>query len=428
MARIVDYTSFISRRSSRRKPSAIRELQPLLAIPGMISLGGGMPTASLFPIDRLSISLKTGANVELTGPLLDKALQYSPSYGLPELIDLLKRRMEQEHHLTDNGVTGWDICVTTGSQDALSKAFDVLINEGDYVLVEEPCYSGSLAALQPIGCNLVGIKTDADGLIPDDLERVLSSWPFDTKPLRVLYLIPNGQNPSGSTLSHERKLRVYELARQYNLLIMEDDPYYYLQLPTAARPTVVRSPTLLSMDVDGRVLRFESFSKIISSGLRVGFVTGPKALVERVQLDQQATVLHPSGVSQAILYTILSSWGADGWEKQLLAIQETYTKRRDALIRSAERHLQGLAEWHTPSAGMFVWFKLLGIEDSFDLIKKKAVEEKFVMVPGKPFSTSDAPSPYVRASYSTSTDEEMDLAVQRLATLLRRERGLPAQP
>jgi len=167
---------------------------------------------------------------------------------------------------------------------------------------------------------------------------------------------------------------------------------------------------------------FESFSKIISAGMRLGFVVGAKALVDRVQLDQQATCLHTSGLSQAILFTILSTWGKEGWEKQIRAIQDTYAKRRDTMIRAAEAHLVGLAEWFLPSAGMFVWFRLLGIDDTFELIKKKALEEKFLMVPGSAFSPDGSPSSYVRASYSTSTDEQMDLAVQRLAALLKKER------
>eukprot|EP01114_Cavostelium_apophysatum_P017834 TRINITY_DN5385_c0_g1_i1.p1 TRINITY_DN5385_c0_g1~~TRINITY_DN5385_c0_g1_i1.p1 ORF type:complete len:426 (-),score=84.91 TRINITY_DN5385_c0_g1_i1:15-1292(-) len=421
-SKLMDYSRFISRRSARRKPSPIRELQPLLKIPGMISLGGGMPNSALFPFDKISVTLKEGSKGDIDDAMLAKGLQYSPSYGLPELVDWLKKQQTEEHKLSEGGVPEWDICVTTGSQDAMSKAFDMLCNEGDYIITENPTYSGAIAAMQPLALNLIGIDTDENGMQPEKLEKVLSSWDFASKPLRVIYTIPTGQNPSGATLSLERRKQLYQIASKYDLVIIEDDPYYYLQLPPyKSSASVEPLNSLLSMDKDGRVLRFDSFSKIMSSGLRLGWVTGPKVLVERIQLDQQASALHPCGLSQVVLLDALQRLGKDGLTKQISQVQKFYAERRDAAIASAEKHRKGLAECHPPSAGMFLWFKLIGVENSYELIMKRAVEEKFLMLPGQAFAPDQSkPSPFVRASFSTASFEEMDEAMKRLANLLKK--------
>jgi len=386
----------------------------------MISLGGGMPNPNHFPINGLSFHLKDGTAKSVSEDLLKKALQYSSSYGLPELIDWLKKYQIQEHQYnTVYPNNEWEICVTTGSQDALSKTFDLLLDEDDHILVENPTYSGAIGALLPIGCHLVGIETDNFGMIPNSLKKVLSTWDFNKNKLKTVYLIPNGQNPSGSSLTEERKKEIYQLVSEYNLLLLEDDPYYNLVLPKKGETTVTKNKTFASMDTDGRVLRFDSFSKIISSGMRVGWVTGPKPLIEKLQLDQQVSELHSSGLSQAILVEILNSWGKEGFDHQLEAIRHEYTKRRDVIIEACEKYLVGLAEWEVPTAGMFLWLKLIGVADTTELIKVKAVKELVLMVPGKSFSPNGEDSPYVRAAFSTASLGDIDDAIRRLSLLLK---------
>lgn len=416
---IMDYKRFLSIRSARRKPSPIRELQPLVSLPGMISLGGGMPNTSLFPFQKIGLTTKDGKFMELFGESLDKALQYSPSYGLPELVSWIKQLQKEEHKMEVD--YDWDVCVTTGSQDAMSKAFDMLCNDGDYIITENPTYSGAIAAMNPIGLKLIGVDCDQNGMDVDQLETILAQWQFKVRPLRVIYTIPTGQNPSGATLSLERRKKLYALACKYNLIIIEDDPYYFLQLPQYNSQSSEVEPiqSLLSMDVEGRVLRFDSFSKIMSSGMRMGFVTGPKFFVERIQLDQQASALHASGISQIMLYSVLKDWGRDGFVKHVKNVQKFYTERRDCIVSSVEKHLKGLVEYYPPSAGMFLWMKLKGVQDSSDLIKKKAIDEKFLMVPGQAFTPGDAKSPYVRAAFSTATPYEIEEAIKRLGNLLK---------
>eukprot|EP01112_Ceratiomyxa_fruticulosa_P024360 TRINITY_DN996_c0_g1_i1.p1 TRINITY_DN996_c0_g1~~TRINITY_DN996_c0_g1_i1.p1 ORF type:complete len:501 (-),score=122.09 TRINITY_DN996_c0_g1_i1:88-1389(-) len=425
--RINDYTNFLSRRSARRQPSAIRELMPLMRIEGMISLGGGLPNQTTFPFEKINVALKDGTSLEISGERLAESLNYSPSYGLPGLVNWIRNHQQRVHNppYGKKDSSSWNVCVCTGSQDALAIAFDMLINEGDTVLTEIPTYSGSLAALNALGSVLVGVETDNEGLIPLALENTLKNWDISKHPFpRVLYTIPTGQNPSGSTLSSHRKQQIYSIACNYNLIILEDDPYYFLTFSSNDSADGAENMTsFLSLDVQGRVLRFDSFSKVLSSGLRLGWVTGPSPLVERMQLHQQASCLHPSGVSQGLALALLEKWGIEGWTSHLHFVQNFYKQRRDSFLEAAKRHLEGLAEWSVPHAGMFVWFKLLGIKDSRVLIKEKAVNKKVLLVPGVSFIPNPTtPSNYVRASYSTASLPEMDEALRRLASLLKEER------
>ena len=263
-----------------------------------------MPNEKLFPITGLAFNVGNGCQLNLTPEELEVALQYSPTPGLPKLVALLMNMQLEEHNPPSCARSNMKVAISTGSQDALAKAFNMLLNADDSLLLENPTYSGSLAFLKPLGCHLAGINTDGDGLDPVHMEHILKNWemvhPGRRFP-RVLYTIPTGANPSGGTLTLSRKQAIYRLAQKYNLLIMEDDPYYYLQFNK-------RVPSLFSMDVDARVLRFDSFSKVLSSGLRLGFATGPTVLIEKLCMDTQATCLHPSGLSQAVALKLLQHW------------------------------------------------------------------------------------------------------------------------
>jgi len=207
-------------------------------------------------------------------------------------------------------------------------------------------------------------------------------------------------------------------AGKYDLLLLEDDPYRHLHL----EPNSSKIMSFLEMDDARRVLRFDSFSKVISSGFRIGWVTGPQPLVERMQLNQQVGCLHTSGLSQMILLKTLHSLGEVGLQKHIETVKEGYRSRRDLFCSLADKHLVGLAEWFVPKAGMFVWFKFKGIENAKELLQKKAVKQKVLLVPGADFMADDTkPSSFARASYSTATPEEMEEALKRLAALLREE-------
>jgi len=308
------------------------------------------------------------------------------------------------------------LTITQGSQDGLSKVFDMLLDSDDALLVESPTYSGSLAYLQPKGVSLIELETDEGGLIPERLEATMRNWDSanGARP-KVLYTIPTGSNPTGASLSLERKKTIYEIASEFNLLILEDDPYYYLRLEGDRK----QHPSFLELDTDARVIRFDSFSKIFSSGMRLGFVTGPKPLIDRVNLHTQASNLHPTGITQAMVLALLKHWGEEGWEAHLENVCNFYKTQRDHFLKSAEKHLSGLVKWGRPNAGMFVWMKLLGVNDTQELIETKAVESKVILIPGSVFCPNPRPSQYVRAAYSTASPEDMDTALERLAHLLK---------
>jgi len=312
--------------------------------------------------------------------------------------------------------------VTTGSQEALAKSLELILDPGDTIIVEDFTYPTALSGLRAIGAKFATVKTDSDGIIPEELDNVLSVVTAIGIKIKAIYTIPTGQNPSGSTLTNARRTAVYQICRKYNIIILEDDPYWFLKLNSRnTEQTRENFKSFISMDEDARVLRFDSFSKVISSGLRLGFVTGPNYLVERLQLHQQTSSLHTSGLSQAILTLLLEKWGPNGFSEHVTKVEKFYSEKRNIFLNCAEKHLTGLAEWNTPSAGMFVWIKLLNIADSDKLITEKAVNAKVLFLPGKAFSANKVPSPYVRASFSTATTEEIDEALRRLSVLLKEE-------
>ncbi|ELU04387.1 hypothetical protein CAPTEDRAFT_156025 [Capitella teleta] len=423
----MNYTRFLNPVSLARQPSPIRVLTAILARspPSMISLAAGSPNVDLFPFKEAEIKLRDGTTMHLDEKKMKTALQYGATPGHGDLLKFLKEMQKTLHNPPtfdrppDEG--GLDVCVTTGSQDGICKSMEMLINPGDNILIDSPTYAGTLAILRPLGCNMLSVATDHQGMIPDALQDVLSRWkpsekrdPQSSMP-RVLYTIPNGVNPTGASLTLKRKEQIYKIAQDYDLLIMEDDPYYFLQYSE-------RAPTFLSLDVDGRVLRFDSFSKVLSSGLRVGFVSGPRPLVNRIEMHMMASVMHTPMMSQMLVSELLNMWGMDGFLKHVDEVVDFYRDKKDSTIKAAEKHLTGLAEWHEPVAGMFLWMKLKGIEDTKSLIEEKAARKEVLLVPGCAFMADDtAPCPYVRASFSLASKENIDLGLSRLAALIREE-------
>ncbi|XP_036280165.1 kynurenine/alpha-aminoadipate aminotransferase, mitochondrial isoform X1 [Pipistrellus kuhlii] len=422
----MNYARFITAKSAARRPSPIRvytELQNR-APKSVISLATGSPNPNTFPFKTATINIGNQKAIQFDEQIMKRALQYSESAGIPELLSWLKKLQVKLHNPPTvhypSSQGQMDICVTSGSQDGLCKVFEMIINRGDNILLNEPVYSGTLQALRPMGCNMINVPSDEYGIIPDSLKEILSKWkPEDSKnpeknTPKFLYTVPNGDNPTGNSLTSNRKNEIYELARKYDFLIIEDDPYYFLQFN---KPW---APTFLSMDVDGRVIRADSFSKVLSSGLRIGFITGPKPLIERIVLHTQVSTLHTSTFTQLMVSQLLHQWGEEGFLAHIERVIDYYRKQKDALLKAADKWLSGLAEWHAPTAGMFVWFKIKGISDVKKLVEEKAIKKEILMVPGNAFYIdSSAPSPYFRASFSLASPEQMDIAFQRLAELIK---------
>ncbi|CAM4551428.1 kynurenine/alpha-aminoadipate aminotransferase, mitochondrial isoform X1 [Caretta caretta] len=421
----MDYSQFLSAVSAARKENLIRLTGRLAEKkPSVIMISGGMPNPNYFPFKTASFTIEDGTTIEIGEALMKRALQYSTTEGIPELLSWLKDLQMSLHnpptakYSPDQGQM--EICITTGSQDGLSKVFDMLLNPGDNVLLEDPSYSGTLSALKPLGCNIIKVPADKHGIIPEALKEILSRWrPEDAKKQnnnlpKFLYTVPNGSNPAGTSLTADCKKKIYQLARCYNFLIIEDDPYYFLQFEKT------KAPTFLSMDVDGRVIRCDTFSKIISAGLRLGFLTGPKPLIDRVILHMQTSTMHTSTFSQILISELLHKWGQKGLLEHADRVMEFYRTQRDAMLAAADKWLKGLAEWYVPTAGIFLWIKIKGISDTYQMIMENALERGVSLVPGQSFSfDSSAPTPYFRASYSFASPDQMDQAFQKLAELIK---------
>ncbi|XP_042324660.1 kynurenine/alpha-aminoadipate aminotransferase, mitochondrial-like isoform X2 [Sceloporus undulatus] len=299
----------------------------------------------------------------------------------------------------------------------------MLINPGDNILLDEPNFSGTMAALRPLGCNIIKVPSDEHGIIPKALKEILSRWKSDNnmhKPSnkipKFLYTVPNGGNPSGSSLTAERKKEIYKLAQEYNFLIIEDDPYYFVQFEK------IKAPSFLSMDVDGRVIRGDSFSKIISSGLRIGFITGPEPLIDRIIRHVESSTMQTSTFTQVLLVQLFKKWGHTGFLQHADRVSEFYKSQRDLMLAAADKWLTGLAEWYSPKAGLFLWFKIKGISDTYQMIMEKALERGVSLLPGRDFMIDcSEPSPFVRASFSYASAHQMDQGFQRLAELIKEE-------
>lgn len=269
----MDYTQYLTETAKSRTNSPIRSLMSLMEIPGMISLAPGSPSPDGFPFESATLKLKDGTSITIDQKLMEAALQYGPTIGMTPLVQWLRNLQEREH---SPPLPDWQVIVTTGSQDAIAKTWDMLITRGDSLLLEEPSYPGAMAVLRPLGPNLIGVPTDKEGMVPEALAEILANWeqlhPTLRKP-KLLYTVPTGHNPSGSTIPVARREVIYRIAQSHNLLIIEDDPYFFLQLDGPIGPEGIRRPpkSFMSMDVDGRVLRFDSLSKVISAGLRLGF-------------------------------------------------------------------------------------------------------------------------------------------------------------
>lgn len=299
----------------------------------------------------------------------------------------------------------------------------MMINEGDSILVENPTYTGALSFLETLNCDLADIATDEFGIIPEALEKMLANWP-ESNPSgkknqprpHCLYTIPSGGNPTGVSATLERKKAVYKICSKYDILILEDDAYYFLQF------TKNRTPSFFSMDVDGRVLRCDSMSKILSSGLRLGWISGPEPLIDRINMHTMVTNLQPSGIPQAMTYGLLEKWGHQGFLDHVTRVADFYAEKRNEFVECLDRRMKGRATWSVPNAGMFVWLRLLGgITDSYDLIMTKALKENVLAIPGLAFMPQKNVNNYVRVSYSNVTKENMDEALRRLANVIDKE-------
>ncbi|CAF0797264.1 unnamed protein product [Adineta steineri] len=344
---------------------------------------------------------------------MSKALQYLPTPGQADLLEWLRKLQVRYHSPID--FKRYELCVTNGSMEGLSKVFELVLNTTESILVDSPCYSGSLDFLRGFGANIISINTDSNGMSAEYLDNILSNWSdLNTLP-RVLYTIPNGSNPTGASMSLERKKDIYNIAQKYNLLIIEDDPYFFLQFKKLV-------PSFLSMDTDGRVIRLDSMSKVLSGGMRLGFFTAPIPLWQKLVYHQQVTSLHASSLSQMVALKLFEKWGLSGFHQHTEQISKFYENQKNLMVNAIKKHLNDMVTFNEPTAGMFIWMKINGIDDTRKLIYEKALEQEVLLLPGSAFFSDQSKTyPYVRVSYSVCTPEQIETGMARFGKVLREE-------
>ena len=267
----------------------------------------------------------------------------------------------------------WQCCATVGSTSALDMAYRMFTTRNEFILSEEYTFATAVETAAPLGVRVIGVAMDAQGMLATSLNDILSNWDEAARGAKkpwLLYTVPTGGNPTGATQSEQRRHEIYRVAQKHDLYILEDEPYYFLQMqpytgpnapdvpPPASHADFLKSivPSLLSMDVDGRVMRMDSFSKVIAPGARVGWITASEQIVERFVRHQEVSTQSVSGFSQMALYKLLDeTWGHAGYLDWLINLRLEYTKRRDVICHACEEFLPSqVASWNPPAAGMFV--------------------------------------------------------------------------
>ncbi|KAJ5139922.1 hypothetical protein N7448_003330 [Penicillium atrosanguineum] len=455
---------FFSEEAQRRKPSSIKAAGRAASEPGMISLGAGAPSAAYFPFEAVHVNIAnppgfSGAPEGSESILhmakydfepnsseysLDVALNYGQGSGAAQMLRFVTEHTELMH---SPPYADWGCCMTVGSTSAWDSTLRMFCEKGDYIIVEKYTFASALETAWSLGINALPVGMDAQGLIPDALDKELSSWEESKRKARkpfLLYMVPTGQNPTGATQSLERRKAIYAVAQKHGLYIVEDEPYYYLQLPAfrAKEPSGETQgcglvPSYLSLDVDGRVLRMDSLSKVLAPGSRTGWVTASQQVIEKFVRQNETSSQHPSGFSQVIIFKLLNHhWGHLGFFKWLENIRAEYMWRRDAFVQACVNFLpEGIAHFVPSEAGMFQWIEIdwkshplyktgAGHQKIQQTIFDSAVQKKVFLVPGTCFwSASELPEDrmFFRATYASASQEDLVEAARRFGDALKDE-------
>ncbi|XP_071492442.1 kynurenine/alpha-aminoadipate aminotransferase, mitochondrial-like [Diadema antillarum] len=421
----MDYTEFFSRRAKLSRPSPIRRYAKMVrdSTTPLVNMAPGYTSDERSHFVGAKFELRDGSSLELDKEDMRIAQQYNNSDGIVPLREFLTDVTVKLHNPPNFGDPNEEkalrVIVTGGNLHALGIATATLLNEGDKCLLPEYGYSSFMGQLKLMNVDFLSYRVESDGPNIEHLEETLSRWNpedkenWDKRP-KVLTIVPNGGNPTGETTSLEKRHKIYALARKYNLIIIEDDAYYFLQFSES------RIPSLLSMDTDGRVVRCDTFSKFMGPGFRAGWLSGPNALVTKMLFELQYMMQHASVLTQVTLNKLLRQWGMEEFLRNANDQRDFYWKRRDFSLQSAEKHLKGLATWTVPQGGMFLWIKATVIDDGEKFLTDHAIKNRFMMTPGSIFAHDhQAPCPYLRLAFTSCTEDKLDEGIKALATALR---------
>ena len=396
----MEYT--FSNKISGLKPSAVREILKSTADPEVISFAAGNPAPEAFPVDAVK---RIAHDIFEDETIL--ALQYGVTEGYGPLIDeltaLVKRRL-------NIGREGDALIVPSGATQVMELMTKVLCNEGDTVITEEPSFIGSLNCFRSYGCHLAGVPVEADGMDVDALEDVLNANPK----ARFIYTIPNFQNPSGATMSAAKRQKLYDIACKHNVMVLEDNPYGDL------RVSGEDVPTIKSMDTEGRVVYAGTFSKVISPGIRVGYVVGPAEVIAKMTVGKQTEDVHTAMFAQLLVYHWLQEYDYD---EHVAHMRSIYAKKLNLMCDLIDSELGDAVTYVRPEGGLFIWCRLA---DDLDMMTfcANAVKKKVAVVPGTAFLTDpSATTPYIRLNFSTPTDDDIIKGMKLLGDVVREMRA-----
>ncbi|ROW16178.1 hypothetical protein VPNG_01888 [Cytospora leucostoma] len=455
-------------------PCMLKQAARYMKTPGLISLGGGLPRPEYFPFDSLSMKVPTspdfteeatktsgetltiGKYDTVEKPEAEYDLAIGLNYGQATGSAQMVRWVTEHTELVFNPpYADWRSCLTVGSTGALEQALRMLFdkNRGDSILMDEFAFSTALDTTEPLGIKVAGVEMDSEGLLPESIDEIVSNWdPRERNGARkphVLYTVPTGQNPTGATMSAQRRRDIYEVCQKHDIFILEDEPYYFLQMGPyipGSKPAETKAaesvegfldgllPSLLSLDVDGRVLRMDSFSKVAIPGSRMGWVTASEQVIERYIRHAEVASQGPAGLSQVVLHKLLDEhWGHEGYFRWLMNLRQEYTKRRDVLVEACEEFLPAEVVSFEPSAaGMFQWLNvnyelhpdagkrdILEVEDE---IFHSCISKGVLVARGSWFRAERDKAPkdlFFRATFASASPENIREAIRRFSEAVR---------
>jgi 2-aminoadipate transaminase len=393
------YAGLFASRTRVMKSSAMRDLMAVTARPDVISLAGGLPDTSTFPPDTFAAVAQ-----RIAAESCAKALQYGPTEGLDETKACIAEVMAAE----GMRVAPEDMIVTTGGQQVIDLVTKTLIDPGDVVIAEGPTYPGAVPVFSSYQADVVQVDMDADGMRVDLLEETLDRLERDGGRPKFIYTVPSFQNPAGVTMSQPRRRRLVEVAHERELLVLEDNPYGLLRYEGDA------PAPLLSLDGGVYVMYLGTFSKILSPGIRLGWVVAPPPVLEKINLGKQAADLCTSTLSQLMVQAYFEE---SRWRDYVESLTEVYRARRDTMLDALADHFPPQAEWTRPAGGLFIWVTLPDFIDTTDLLAR-ALRDNVAFVPGEAAFLDGRGRNAMRLNFSGSDEDAIREGIRRIGEVV----------
>jgi 2-aminoadipate transaminase len=400
------YASLFAKRTHQMRSSAMRDLMAITARPEVISLAGGLPDTSTFPPETFASLMDAIARNSCAS-----ALQYGPTEGFDET----KKRIADVMAEEGMDVDPEDVIVTTGGQQVIDLVAKTLVDPGDVVICEAPTYPGAVPVFSSYEADVVQIEMDGDGMRIDLLEEALKGLERDGRRPKFIYTVPTFQNPAGVTLSEPRRRRLVDIARERELLLLEDNPYGLLRYE--GEPL----PPLYALDGGEYVLYLGTFSKIFSPGIRLGWLVAPDPVLAKVKLGKQAADLCSSSLTQQLV----SGYFAERrWRRYVNDLCSLYRERRDAMLDALAEYFPPEAEWTRPAGGLFIWATLPEFIDTEDLLAKAIQQEQVAFVPGSAAYVDGRGGSSMRLNFSGATSDGIREGVKRIGKVVREQIAL----